>query len=121
MDGRGRRPASYNVPIAPADMILKALPRRTWKSITIRACHLKLSRRKGSNAWKTWSNEDDGQLKLYCERGMDIQEMAERLKRSPAVIKQRIEVKGLERPESHKRRGLAWEVYDLIPSQQSPS
>jgi hypothetical protein len=98
-----------------------AFPRRTMKSITLRANRMNLRRSHSADKWRHWSREDDETLIQYYEDGMAIPEIAEKLCRSESSIQARIKTKNLIYQQSRKSREktVRWEVSDLIPSQQS--
>jgi len=110
-------------PSSPADTLTNALPGRNLKAITLRARRLNLMRKRGRKLpLRHWTEEDDRQLELYYQEGMNYREIAAKLGRSESSITSRIRDKGLNhsRIDTRKQKPIDWEYYDLVTLHSSP-
>jgi len=87
---------------SPLSIIEKALPGRTWKSITGKALRLKLRRsteRQPAQERRTWTNEEDKQLESLYLTTMSVEDIAAELNRSVTSVRVRASLKKIPRPK----------------------
>jgi DNA invertase Pin-like site-specific DNA recombinase len=113
-------------PGSPQEVVLAALPGRSWKSIVLKAARLNLKRRKRTSTVareKPWTEDEDSRLKLGIETGSTPTWLASELNKSLSSVSKRIKTEGLKRfpvPGSGRRQ-VRWEVQNLNPHQELPS
>jgi len=101
------------------DMILAALPGRTWKAIANQSSRQGLPRAvRSSNcvSRRRWDPDQDRNAKRLYETGTPVPDIASRLGRSHSAILQRAWESGWQRPVSD--RGVA--VRGLCDAKQNP-
>jgi hypothetical protein len=109
----------------PSD-IKKAIPVRTWKSITKKAWRMKLKRmteRKLAQERRIWTNEDDKRLESLYLTNISVEDIAIELNRSVTSIRGRASVKKIPRSKEvrwHKSE-LSLKVDNPIPLQEPSS
>jgi hypothetical protein len=106
---RGRRDAYWTAeedrllrmlyPCSPANVILAALPKRSWKAITERAFRLHLSRQRTQDHSalrvdrRPWTPEEDERLKLLYEAGEPLSQLSMALNRTVDAVQNRATAK----------------------------
>jgi len=113
-------------PSSSTDIIMAALPDRSWRAITLRALRLKLKRKRHYHAprdWRPWTQEEDERLKISYEAAIPLKEIACELRRSIASIVTRAANKRLRRPLSIRwvKSQISSETHDLIPLEPQSS
>ncbi len=103
-------------PSASQDILLAALPNRSWSSITCRATRLALKRERSYHppkVWRQWTTEEDRQLQELYETEIALEEIAAKLDRTPDAIEVRASQRKLIRPRDArwKRAEVTWEEH----------
>ncbi len=129
---RGRRDAYWTqeedgllrmlYPSSPINVILAALPKRSWKAIAERAPRLHVKRQREQahsprTGQRPWTPGDDERLKLLYEAEAPLSQLSMELNRTVEAIQNRAAAKHLTRPSSNKWQNatVTWETHDLSP------
>ena len=90
-----------------------ALPRRTWKGISLRALRLSIRRSRmiqPNETWRHWTEEEDQRLFELYTYGDSLADIAAELGRTHAGVACRIQIKGLSRPRPKQKRMPLWHL-----------
>lgn len=99
------------------EIIMAALPGRSWMAISLRAHRLALKRIKvrsiTPDKWRRWTPEEDEELVRSYQAGVPLEEIADKLGRSKDAIECRASLKKLKRCGIPARsKGVEWENLD---------
>ncbi len=93
--------------------LMRALPNRTWKAITIQAMKMGIKRpktRTSSDTCHAWSKDDDARLVELYNRGDPLADIAADLSRTVPGVACRLRTKGLSRPRPSQKKMPRWEI-----------
>jgi hypothetical protein len=106
-------------PSASREVLLAALPGKTWKAIAGRAQRMGLRRQRiyrPVENWRPWAEEEDAKLAELCSAGVPLSQIAVQLGRSFQSVATRVSLKQLERPAAPRRARKRYTWYEEPPS-----